>query len=58
MKAFIKYISLLLFSGLMLPFYSHNIADLSKLKKLSPASAILGKARAQALRLIADIVIN
>jgi hypothetical protein len=58
MKPFIKYISLLLFSGLIVPFYNYNSNHLLKLKKLSPASIIVVKKHANGLGFIMDIVKN
>ena len=43
MKAIIKYISLLLFSGLILPFYNaaiHKLSGHDQFKKNSPTQAI------------------
>jgi hypothetical protein len=58
MKTIIKYISLLLFSGLMLPFYNYTISDIVKSKKPSPASVIVVKAHANGLGFITDIIKN
>jgi hypothetical protein len=58
MKSFIKYISLLLFSGLMLPFYNYNITHLLKSNRPSPASTILVKTHDNGLGFIMDIVKN
>lgn len=58
MKPFIKYISLLLFSGLILPFYSYNITHLPQSKKPAHASTILIKTHAYGLGFITDIIKN
>jgi amino acid permease len=43
MKALIKYISLLLFSGLIIPFYNTNITDKLTSKKFTSPLNILFK---------------
>ena len=58
MRAFIRYISLLLFSGLMLPFYNYNITLLLKKRPSPPASTILVKTHAYGLGFITDIIKN
>jgi hypothetical protein len=61
MRTLIKYISLLLFSGLIVPFYNHhtvNVAAPLKSKQLIAAPAIPFKIQSPGFLFINDVVKN